>query len=185
MPGVPDRGRERTRTGRSAVAAGLGGEYWRSIRGEGVDLIADPPRGVGGLLIGMPVEAAVARLRGMPGYVDGGGPGFAHFESDLSIAIEGDRDGAVTSIEAYRPGPDVTVTCEGVDIFAMPAEEVIRQLSARVRLEITGQGRHVVAPDLLLALWRATLPDSPADEDGRYFGSVLIARPGYYDGPAR
>jgi len=36
------------------------------------------------------------------------------------------------------------------------------------------------APDLLLALWRAVVPEDDNDSDGRYFESVLAAMPGYY-----
>lgn len=41
-----------------------------------------------------------------------------------------------------------------------------------------------VAPDLLLSFWRPfDGDDQPDDEQGYYFNSVLVARPGYYDGP--
>lgn len=46
--------------------------------------------------------------------------------------------------------------------------------------ESRSRGRSVTAPDLRLALWRAVIPEGSADEDGRYFESVLVARPGYY-----
>jgi hypothetical protein len=41
-----------------------------------------------------------------------------------------------------------------------------------------------------LALWRPVTPESPDDQEGRFFESVLIARPGYCDqlaedGPSR
>jgi hypothetical protein len=42
-------------------------------------------------------------------------------------------------------------------------------------------GCSFTAPDLLLALWRPFAPYEPDDEDGRYFQSVLVAEPGYYD----
>ncbi|HEY1180422.1 MAG TPA: hypothetical protein VGF17_30060, partial [Phytomonospora sp.] len=41
-----------------------------------------------------------------------------------------------------------------------------------------------IAPDLLLAFWRPFESDDPEEEQGYYFGSVLTARPGYYDTPA-
>ncbi len=43
-----------------------------------------------------------------------------------------------------------------------------------------------VAPDLLLSFWRPFQgDDDPDDEQGYYFNSVLLARPGYYDGPGQ
>jgi hypothetical protein len=51
----------------------------------------------------------------------------------------------------------------------------------QVRVEEGGDS--FVVPDLLLALWRGSNdPDDP-DEDGkpRYFESVLVAAPGYFE----
>lgn len=45
-----------------------------------------------------------------------------------------------------------------------------------------------IAPDLLLSFWRPfAADDEPGEEQGCYFyfGSVLLARPGYYDTPAQ
>ncbi len=43
-----------------------------------------------------------------------------------------------------------------------------------------------VAPDLLIALWRPfAADDEPEDDQGYYFSSVLLAKPGYYDTPAQ
>ena len=38
-----------------------------------------------------------------------------------------------------------------------------------------------IAPSLLLSLWRPVTPESPDDQEGRFFASALIARHGYYD----
>jgi hypothetical protein len=43
-----------------------------------------------------------------------------------------------------------------------------------------GPGEAFTAPSLLLSLWLVT-PESPHDQEGRFFGSVLIARPGYHE----
>jgi hypothetical protein len=40
-------------------------------------------------------------------------------------------------------------------------------------------GTSVTAPRLLLAWWRSVVPESD-DEDGWYFESVLVARPGFH-----
>jgi hypothetical protein len=81
-----------------------------------------------------------------------------------------------------RPGSgDDVVSYLGMNLFGTPADELVERLSEDARTEVSEGGRSVTAPDLLLALWRAAIPESPAEDDGRYFESVLVARPGYYD----
>ncbi|WP_259464901.1 hypothetical protein [Streptomyces sp. TLI_171] len=47
------------------------------------------------------------------------------------------------------------------------------------------EGCHI-AHDLLLSFWRPfEADDDPSDEQGHYFTTVLLARPGYYDTPAQ
>jgi len=101
--------------------------------------------------------------------------------SGLSIFVYFAPEDFVEAIEFGRPqsGGDVILYGD-VDIFGTPAEELLQRLGEHDRIEVLEQGRSVTAPDLLLALWRPALPEHPEDEDGRYFESVLIARPGYY-----
>jgi hypothetical protein len=43
-----------------------------------------------------------------------------------------------------------------------------------------------IAGDLLLSFWRPfAADDEPEEEQGYYFSSALLARPGYYDTPAQ
>lgn len=149
-----------------------------------VDLVVDPPIGVGALTLGMPLAEAQAVMRGMPDYIEAASsPLFADFTSGMSIAVEVDADDHLKSIELYRPdsGSDVRVLFGEIRVFEESAEDVIRELSSVERLDLEEGGRRAVAPELLLTLWRATLPDFPEDEDGRCFESVLVARPGYYE----
>lgn len=149
-----------------------------------MDLEADPPRGVGPVEIGMSTADALALLRALPGYLDAESADLSmEYESGVTIALETDRGGSVKSIEVYAPGPDSgwRLLLGAVSLFDQPAEAVLAQLAATTSVDVREGGRHVVAPDLLLALWRPTLPQSDDDEDGRYFESVLLARPGYYD----
>ncbi|WAL63982.1 hypothetical protein ORV05_23695 [Amycolatopsis cynarae] len=151
-----------------------------------MDLIVDPPRGVGPIAIGMPFDKAELALKSIAGFVppEPGGrvaPGFAHYDSEMSIAVGQDRSRNVRSIEVYRPSRDVNVLFRGISVFGLAADEVIRRISDVARLEIEDGGRQVLAPELLLSLWRGTLPGRPEDEDGRYFEAVLAAAPGYYD----
>lgn len=151
-----------------------------------VDLILDPPRGAGPIEIGMPFEQAEQALRAIAGFTppkvgERVLPGFAHYESEMSIAVDQDRSGNVRSIEVYRPGRDINVLYRDISIFGFTAADVIRRLSELARLEIEDDGLRVLAPELLLSLWRDVLPEGPDDVNGKYFEAVLIATPGYYD----
>ncbi|MGW0394257.1 hypothetical protein ACWDYJ_25895 [Streptomyces sp. NPDC003042] len=144
----------------------------------------DPPRGVGGLQIGMPIEAAEQILREMSGFIPPAAgefrnKGFAHYDSELSISVDFDSRGVVRAIELFRPEGDVQVTFLGISLFEESADVVISRLSERFRLEIEDEGLNVAAPDVFIGLWRRTLPEISGGDDGRYFESVLIAAPGY------
>ncbi|WP_220446425.1 hypothetical protein [Micromonospora chalcea] len=151
-----------------------------------MDFVLDPPRAAGPLRIGMSLEEAEQTLRMIDGYLpprpgDRSNPGFAHYESELSIAVSQDRSGSVDAVEVYRPSRDVVVLFRGIPIFDLPAEGVIQRLSGMTQVEIEDGGLRVLAPDLLLSLWRSVLPEGVADEDGRCFEAALVAAPGFYD----
>ncbi|MCX5093836.1 hypothetical protein OOK36_34120 [Streptomyces sp. NBC_00365] len=151
-----------------------------------MDLIIDPPRAAGPVEIGMPIGAAEQALRSISGFLpptpgERRAPGFAHYTSEMSIAVDATQDGRVRSIEIYRPTEGVDIRLGEISIFGVPADEVILRLGEMASLQVEDEGLRVVAPSLLISLWRGTLPESPEDEDGRYFESVLIAEPGYYD----
>lgn len=144
----------------------------------------DPPRGGGGLRIGMSIEDAEQSLREMPGFVPPApgevrNRGFAHYESELSIAVDFDSLGVVRAIEMFRPERGVRVTFRGVDLFAETADSVIVQLSEMFSLEIEDGGLNVTAPSVFIGLWRSVLPEESGGEEGRHFESVVIAAPGY------
>jgi hypothetical protein len=151
-----------------------------------LELILDPPRSVGPIIIGMPFDEAESALRDIPGIVSSPtgekhAPGFAHYESEMSIAVDSGPDGRVRSIEIYRPTRGVEVRFRDISIFEVPADEVIVRLGQVATVEVQDDGLRVIAPDLLISLWRSVLPEGPWDEDGRYFESILVAAPGYYD----
>lgn len=158
------------------------------------ELFLDPPRAAGPIVLGMPADAASAMLRTMDGYLErdrGSRPNryFAHYACGLSISVSPGPAGLVDAVELYRPERDVTVLFGDVAVFDLPADEVIRRIGSMTPVEVEDDGLTVIAPALLLALGRPTLPEGPEDSDGRYFESVLVAGPGYYDGrsetPAR
>ncbi|MFC4120442.1 hypothetical protein [Nonomuraea zeae] len=100
--------------------------------------------------------------------------------------------GVVQTIEIYRDfdaDPQARVLLLGVDVFSTPAEQVIAELRARYDIEIEGSGHGLSVPRLSVGLFRSEVPFPGADQEtiDHYtcFESVLIAGPGYYDGPPR
>ncbi|WP_421741016.1 hypothetical protein [Cellulomonas sp.] len=147
--------------------------------------VLEPPRRAGEIALGMPFDVAWRLLRGAEGFVspppgETRSRGFAHYENGLTVTIGTDSQDRVEYVEIYRPAHGVTVVFDGISIFGERADDVIEQLAARTRILIEEDGFRFVAPDLLLSLWRDMVPDGPQDEDGQYFDSVLMARPGYY-----
>lgn len=112
---------------------------------------------------------------------------YADRPSGLGLGVGVGWGGVVTAVMVSRPeADDDTVHYRGVDVFGRSAREVVGELS---RLTTVHPGElddaSFVAPDLLLALWRPfAADDDPAAEQGYYFNSVVVARPGYYDSPA-
>ena len=154
-----------------------------------MDLVLEPPDALGWLRIGMGrTEASIAldRFKDASALSASDQPGLRVFRpSGLMVSVSYGADGTVEAIELGRPyDSGDTVTYRGVDVFALPAKEVVSQLSHFVALVEEDDGASFVAPDLLLSFWRSFVEnDDPAETQGYYFNSVLLARPGYYDGP--
>lgn len=148
-----------------------------------------PPERVGPIRIGSTIEEAETALRAIPGYAppaESGMPtrGNANYESGMKIEVETAPGGTVKSIQVYRPYDPVAVEYRGIDLLRTSAAQVIERLGAFTGLEESEGGCTYTAPELLLALWRPFVEDEdPDEEQGYYFQSVLVARPGYYDGP--
>ena len=149
-----------------------------------IDVI--PPTGVGPVRIGMAMDEAMLALAEIDGYQEPSvpiGPS-ATYDSGMSIELEPSPDGMVGAIQVYRPDSQVRVDYRGVDLLGAPAARVVAQLAEMTELEEDEGGRSFVAPSLLLSLWRPFVEDDdPDEEQGHYFQSVLVAEPGYYDGP--
>ncbi|MEU8956361.1 hypothetical protein AB0C93_18900 [Streptomyces sp. NPDC048518] len=102
----------------------------------------------------------------------------------VSIGCTHDR---LAYVELGRPSaPSDAVRFRGIDVFVLPARTVVNRLAEITTVEPAGDDpASVVAPDLLLGFWRPfAADDDPDEERGHYFNSVLLARPGYYDGLA-
>ncbi|WP_084757599.1 hypothetical protein [Micromonospora cremea] len=91
----------------------------------------------------------------------------------------------MNAVQLDRPDELDVVRYRGVDVFGLPALEVVERLRRHTRV-VPDEDEEgcFVAPDLLLSLWRAFVSDDPEEPQGYYFNSVLVARPGYYDTPA-
>ncbi|MFD4908647.1 hypothetical protein [Kitasatospora purpeofusca] len=90
-------------------------------------------------------------------------------------------DRLVNAIEVYRPHRGVEVVLDGTDLFGLPAHIVIERIASIAEVEEEERGCSIVAPSILVALWRPFVSASEFDEQGYFFQSVLVARPGYYD----
>jgi hypothetical protein len=107
-----------------------------------------------------------------------------HRSSGLSIFIYFDSTDRLEAIEfGASPGTVERVMYAGVPIFDMHADEVLRHLGRRTTVTESPKepGRSFTATELRLGLCRGAVPESPTDPDGRYFESVLVAKPGYWD----
>ncbi|MFB7040053.1 hypothetical protein [Streptomyces sp. NPDC056294] len=149
-----------------------------------------PPTGIGALAIGMPYKAAdqaLASFRDPSTISESDRPGrFVFRPSGLMVSIHCSR-GELEAIELGRPaGRQDTVRFRGVDIFGLPAAEVVTRMRGLTTIaEAEDDPASFVAPDLLLSFWRPfEADDAPDETQGYFFSSVLLARPGYYDTPA-
>lgn len=157
----------------------------------GMDFDLAPPAGVGPLRIGMTRHAATTALDSLrdPSAVsESDRPGQYVFRpSGLMISIHCVRD-PLEAIELGRPSIRTDrVLFQDVDVFALPAREVVRRVGGLASIEEDPDDTaSFTAQELLLSFWRPfAADDEPAEEQGYYFSSVLVAQPGYYDTPAR
>ncbi|MFI5530216.1 hypothetical protein ACIA8O_16885 [Kitasatospora sp. NPDC051853] len=156
-----------------------------------MDFELAPPAGVGPLQIGMSREAAngaLDSLRDLSSVSESDRPGQHIFRpSGLMVAIHCTR-GRLESVELGSPALNATdrVRFRDVDVFALPAREVVTSMRVHTPIHADPEDTaSFIAPDLLLSFWRPfAADDDPEEEQGHYFSSVLLARPGYYDTPA-
>lgn len=156
-----------------------------------MDFDLAPPTGVGPLRIGMTrhaADTALDSLRDLSALSESDQSGQHVFRpSGLMISIHCMRD-RLEAIELGRPSAQTDrVLFQGVDVFALPAREVVRRVGEYTSVEEDpDDAGSFIAQDLLLSFWRPfAADDEPAEEQGYYFSSVLVAQPGYYDTPAQ
>ncbi len=154
-----------------------------------MDFLLDPPFGVNGVVLGARSEQTAAALREI-GDVDtfrrteADSPGWvATRDSGLALFAYIDAEGNLEAVEfGAEPGIADRVFYQGLSVFDHPADAVISRLRRETPVIDSREepGHSFTAPNLLLAFWRSAVPDGPEDPEGRYFESVLLARPGYY-----
>ncbi|MFI9781134.1 hypothetical protein ACIHCV_42055 [Streptomyces sp. NPDC051956] len=149
-----------------------------------------PPIGIGPLRIGMSRDDATRALDSLSDVkeVSAADQAGQHIfrPSGLMVSI-GCMHNRLESVELGRPSaPSDLVGFRGIDVFGLPAREVVRRMAEVAAIEPADEApASFVAADLLLSFWRPFEADAePDEEQGYYFSSVLLARPGYYDHPA-
>lgn len=151
-----------------------------------MDFVLDPPYAVGPLRLGMTTDEAGVALETLgPLMPTASGELAVHLPSGLGFSVGfgvGPTRGRVNVIEAWRPHERDVVRYRDVDVFRIAALEVVERLRRHIDLVPNEDDD---APELYLALWRPfAADDDPAEEQGHFFQSVLVARPGYDDTPA-
>lgn len=154
-----------------------------------MEMVLDPPDGVGPLRLGMTPNEARAALETIgPLTPTADGTLAVNLPSGLGLSVGfgvGPTRDRVNAIEVWRPNQHDVVRYRDVDIFGLPALEVVRLLRRYVALEPNQDDDAYTARDLYLALWRPFATDDPEDTQGYFFQSALVARPGYDDTPAQ
>jgi hypothetical protein len=154
-----------------------------------MEFVLEPPHGVGPLRIGMTTAEARAALETLGRLTPAvHGELALHLPNGLGFSVGfgvGPTSGRVNAIEVWRPHePDVVLRYRDVDVFGLPALEVVERLRPHVELEPNTDDDGFTARELCLALWRPfAADDDPGEVQGYYFQSALVARPGYYDTP--
>ena len=154
-----------------------------------MEFLLDPPYGIDPLRLGMTQDEARAALETLgPLQRTAYGEVALHLASGLGFSV-GFGVGAtldrVNAIEVWRPHELDVVRCRDVDVFGLPALDVVEQLGRHVEVVANDEDAGFTARELYLALWRPFAADDDPDEtQGHFFQSVLIARPGYDDTPA-
>ncbi len=154
-----------------------------------MEFALDPPRGVGPLRLGLTLDEARAALETLGPLTSPASSELAvHLPSGLRFSVGfgvGPTGNQVNAIEIWRPHADDVLRYRDVNVFGLPALEVVERLREHINVVPNENGAGFTARELYLAFWRPFAADDDSnEEEGFYFQSVLLARPGYDDTPA-
>ena len=154
-----------------------------------MEFTLNPPHGIDPLRLRMSQDEARTALQALgPLTPTAYGELALHLPGGLGFSVgfgAGPTRDRVNSIEVWRPRGRDVVRYRDVDVFGLPALEVVRRLRHHIDVVPNEDDDGIRARDLYLALWRPFAADDDPDEtQGHFFQSVLIARPGYDDTPA-
>lgn len=158
-----------------------------------MDLILDPPNGVHPLRFGMAFDEAMAAVVpwGEPRVI---GPRPSRPARRAVGSFDGvgytaffHEGGCLNAVELWWPGAgkdtSTRVLFDGHDVFADPAEEILRQVREHGWTVTAPDSESLVVPGVSLGFARQTSQEVPRDADGLpvSFTSVLVAGADYYD----
>ena len=154
-----------------------------------MEFVLDPPHGIDPLRLGMTLGEAHAALQMLgPLTPTANGELALHLGSGLGFSVGlgvGPTRDRVNAIEVWRPHERDVVRYRDVDVFALPALEVVKRLRRHIEVVPNEHDDGFTTRELYLALWRPFAADDDPDEtQGYFFQSVLVAGPGYDDTPA-
>ncbi|MCP2257441.1 hypothetical protein LX15_001126 [Streptoalloteichus tenebrarius] len=151
-----------------------------------MDIRLSPPVGVSSVRLGMNQAEARQAMRhwAEPEVVEGEFLGLRAKAKDLAFDIFALFEGgdSVSAIEVWRPESEqVRVIFEGMDVFGLPASDVLRALRGRGIVVDESDPYYPCCPDLALGFNRAGDSGGSTPEGlSVLFESVLVAAPGYY-----
>ncbi|MGW1776511.1 hypothetical protein [Streptomyces sp. NPDC002104] len=158
-----------------------------------MDLILDPPNGVHPLRLGMSFGEAMAAVApwGEPRVV---GPRPARPQRRALGSFDGvgytaffEADGRLDAVELWWPGEGKATTTrvlfDGHDVFADPAERILRRVRERGWSVTAPDTGSLAVPGVSLGFTRQTAQEVPRDAAGLplSFTSALVAGAGHYD----
>lgn len=135
-----------------------------------------PHVGVGPVKLGMPVHDVEA-VMGKPEHVHANRHGYLS-----GFMVDFDDTGRVEFIE-LATSKLFQATFNGTNLHNVTADEAVEFVSQFDSYDRNDPevGYSYIFKNLQLSLWRGTMPDEGADEDGKYFEAVGIATGGYFE----
>ncbi len=149
-----------------------------------VDLPVVPGQSLGSVVLGTSERVVIEQL-GEPRErrQAANGEGISMWWASPSLRVDLDADGRVEFCEVTFVDGEPQATLDGVDLLALPADEVAALVAASLGGGYEENGYSFTCPSGL-ALWRVALPgDGEADPDdrgGRHWRTLAIAAPGYW-----